>query len=104
MKTLSLLSAFALLIGTAGAQTADEKIAALEARVAKLEALVAKLTAGKPAPAAVAKTPAGNKYGIPNDVLERIKAPIIARYPDNFSMQKTLIEAQVEDYKQLQEK
>lgn len=85
------------------AQTADQKIAALEARVAKLEALVAKLTAGNAhAPAAKTNTATiVNRYGIPDAVLEKIKAPIIQRYPDNYSMQKTLIDAQVQDYKEL---
>ncbi len=90
------LSAFPL-----AAQTADQKIAALEARVAKLEELVAKLS-GPQAPAADAGTGAAtNKYGVPDKVLAKIKANAERIFDSSFDMQKTYIESEVKAYKEL---
>ena len=36
---------------------------------------------------------------VPPDVLAKIRAPIEARYPDNFSMQKTLLNDQIASYR-----
>src|SRR6266550_2711697 len=38
---------------------------------------------------------------IPPDVMKRVRADIEARYPDNYSMQKLLIEDQVRSYRAL---
>ncbi len=41
--------------------------------------------------------------GMPGDILAEVKSSIESRYPDNYSMQKTLIDDQVESYDFLQD-
>ena len=40
--------------------------------------------------------------GMPTDLLGKVRASIESRYPDNYSMQKTLIDDQVQSYEYLQ--
>ena len=75
----------------------DEKIAALEARVEKLEALVRKVTERQ-----AVKKPT-NKSGIPDAVMAKIREEVESIYPNNFTLQKILIDAEIKAYKDLNE-
>ena len=75
----------------------EEKIADLEARVEKLEAWVRKVTERQ-----AVKKPT-NKSGIPDEVMAKIREHVESGYPNNFTMQKMLIEAEIKAYKDLNE-
>lgn len=81
-------------------QTAEERIATLEAKVARLEEWVRKVTEKQNAP----KAAITNKHGIPDEVLAKIKEKAESGFAkDNFSMQKAMIEAEIEAWKELNE-
>lgn len=56
----------------------------------------------EPSPGAGGDIPTQEAASMPLDSLARIKADIASRYPNNYSIQETLIEANVESWKKLQ--
>ena len=75
----------------------EEKIAALEARIEKLEAWVRKVTDRQ-----AVKKPT-NKSGIPDEVMAKIRAAAESDYPNDFTLQKYSIDAEIKAYKALNE-